>query len=539
MTIFKYLLVAFILFHRAFLPSEEANEKNKVTNSRPIIYLQPNTTQIFTELYQAYGLLNPPQRTFFESALYLDQSTPPSILPLQLSNQAIFDHASQVLSEFHKGMNDLELYVDSSKPKPFFYTGCGSKQLIVALVYGIAMSEPKKKFLFVEQIPYYSGHPNAVAGLFKYPNARFLGFHELSEIVREPDEVLVEFVTSPNNPDGKFRKPLTDAQIIIADFVFASSAFGNDENGYREKNIEWIKQARTAGKHVFSLNSASKQFGKTGTRCGYIWYPMYDTYAASIFKNFFNFISFSTVAAGTTGLAEFLNLIKAFLDFPDTAHALRKDCNKSLIRRHELVQKEILNRYPDSTVVSIPGSPTFFAKIKDSRIPNKRASDVILEDLAVAVNHGEPMGENNEFIRLNLSGYSQLLVEFLNRLAGKSKYHIEDLLFTSRQVCSHSEITAKEGKNILYVANPSVCLINANASRGPIDILFPPFIDFEISKIITVKKIDPTDNPVTIRTENFTKTLKEHEETLNVQWLQPSYLQGRWQIVDSEDEERN
>ncbi len=79
----------------------------------------------------------------------------------------------------------------------------------------------------------------------------------------------------------------------------------------------------------------------------------------------------------------------------------------------------MLNRYPGSTVISIPGSPTFFAKMKDSRVPAKKASDVLLEDLNVAVNNGEPMGESNEFIRLNLSGYSGLIVEFLNRLAGK------------------------------------------------------------------------------------------------------------------------
>ena len=139
-----------------------------------------------------------------------------------------------------------------------------------------------KNFSFVEQAPFYLGHPNAVTGIFNYPNARFLAFHDPSEIAASPGEVLVEFVTSPNNPDGKFRKPLTQAQIIIADFVFASSAFGDDGKGYVDKNIAWIKEARSQVERVFSFNSASKQFGKTGARCGYIWYPIYDPYAALI-----------------------------------------------------------------------------------------------------------------------------------------------------------------------------------------------------------------------------------------------------------------
>lgn len=425
MKIYKVLVVCVLcLLGLAFVTGVEEKTEDKPS----VIYLQPNITQIFNELYDAYGLSHPPAKTFFDDAVYLDQSIPPTIIPMQPSNQVIFDEASSTLSEFHKRVRDLELYIDPNKPKPFFYTASGSKHLIVALVYGIAMAEPDKKFLFVEQVPYYSGHPNAVSGIFKYPNARFMSFHEPSEVKPEPGEILVEFVTSPNNPDGKFRKPLTNAQTIIADFVFASSAFGNDGTGYLDQNIEWVRQARAQGKHVFSFNSASKQFGKTGARCGYIWYPMDDPYAAKIFGKFFGFISQSTVAGGTIGLAEFLNLIKAFLDLPDAGKSLRDDCRNSLMKRHELVAKEMGIRFPGSTIISIPGSPTFFAKIKDSRIPNKRASDVILEDFAVSVNSGDPMGETNEFIRLNLSGASQNLVTFLNRLAGQNRYKISDVL---------------------------------------------------------------------------------------------------------------
>lgn len=119
-------------------------------DKHPVIYLQPNTTQVFTELYQAYGLLSPPERTFFENALYMDQSTIPSILPMQPSNQAILEHADQVLSEYHRRVGDFELYIDPTKPEPFFYKAVGSKHLLVALAYAIATSESDKKFVFAE-----------------------------------------------------------------------------------------------------------------------------------------------------------------------------------------------------------------------------------------------------------------------------------------------------------------------------------------------------------------------------------------------------
>jgi aspartate/methionine/tyrosine aminotransferase len=399
----------------------------------PLLYFQPNITPLFTELYEDYSLQHPPSKTLFDEAIYLDQSTPVSILPLQPSNQAVFKHTSDVLTAFHKKVGDFELYVDPNKPSPLFYTASGSKQLIVALVYAIVMSEPNKKFLFVEKSPFYSGHPNAVSGIFHYPNARFLAFHEPSEIALQPGEELVEFVTSPNNPDGKFRKPLTDARIIIADFVFASSAFGSDGTGYLENNLEWLRSARAADKHVFSFNSASKQFGKTGARCGYIWYPIYDPYAKSLFKNFFGFISSSTVAAGTVGLANFLDLIEAFLDMPDTGAMLRQDAKKSLEKRHTLIAEEFVKRYPGSTTLSIPGSPTYFAKVMNKKVPDKKASELLFDDLNISVNSGDTMGETAEFVRLNLCSDSASLVELLNRLAGEKKYTAKDVFFSSKQ----------------------------------------------------------------------------------------------------------
>ncbi|MCB1113019.1 MAG: aminotransferase class I/II-fold pyridoxal phosphate-dependent enzyme [Chlamydiia bacterium] len=514
-----------VLFHCSFINAE-------VEEAQPVIYLQPNTTQLFTELYQAYGLQSPPKRTFFESALYLDQSTPPSILPLQPSNAVIFDHADQVLSQFHARVKDLELYIDPSKPKPFFYTATGSKHLIVALVFAIVKSEPDTKFAFAEQVPYYSGHPNAVTGIFDYPNARFIAFENPSEIKLEPDEELVEIVTSPNNPDGKFREPQTDAEIIMADFVFASSAFGRDGTGYVDQNIEWLRKARANGKHVFSFNSASKQFGKTGARCGYMWYPLYDEYAALIFKKFYNFISCSTVAGSSTGLADFLDLIKAFIDLSDTGISLRKDAHESLISRHELVEKELLTRYPGSTVISIPGSPTLFAKINDPRIPNERASDVILKDLNVAVNNGEPMGETNDFVRLNLSGYSILIAQFLNRLAGENKYTEQDVLTLSTHQCAHSTICSNGSSQTEHFVNPGDCNIEVDASKGPITVWLPKFFDYLKSEVVTIQKIDSSENPVVIKSDSFIRPLEHNHQNIKVQWTQPDYSHGHWNVIE-------
>ena len=528
-----YIIILFICLFSCSLSEAKADEDQEA--ARQVLYFQPNTTQIFTELYQAYGLLYPPQKTFFEKALYLDQSIPPFTQPLQPSNQAIFDHANRLLGEFHKRVGDYELYVDPKQPKPFFYTALGSKQLIVALVYAIALSEPEKKFLFVEQIPFYSGHPNAVTGLFTYPNARFQAFHDPAEIKKQPGEHLVEFVTSPNNPDGKFRKPLTEAEILIADFVFASSAFGekgkdHQEDNIAEKNIAWVRKAREQGKHLFAFNSASKQFGMTGTRCGYIWYPLYDPYAASIFNKFFQFISYSTVAGSTSGLADFLNLIEAFLQMPDAGAALRRDAHRSLIKRHELIAGTLKAAYPGSLVSSIPGSPTLFAQLKDKRIPQKKAADLLLEDWGIVVNTGEPMGGTPAHIRMNLSGYSEDLAEFLNRLSGEEKYKAQDLLLVSKSSCSHRTLASQKKQKTTYVVNPGDCFIHADASKGVIELLLSPFIDYKASLPVTIRKEDESNHPVIIVADPFSIVLRKPQESAQLEWSQPHYLNGEWKI---------
>lgn len=196
-----------------------------------------------------------------------------------------------------------------------------------------------------------------------------------------------------------------------------------------------------------------------------------------------------------------------------------------------IAEREVLGRYPDSKVLSIPGSPTFFAKINDPRIPNKKASDVIFDDLNVVVNNGEPMGETNEFVRLNLCGYSQILAEFFNRLAGQAKYKIEDVLVATARECPHSFICASGSQKTRYFVNPGDCLLQADALKGPIEIIFPSFIDYERSYEIVVKKIDSSDHPVVIKTDTFSHTLKTSGETLKMQWTQPFYLNGRWQMI--------
>ncbi|MGQ3887948.1 aminotransferase class I/II-fold pyridoxal phosphate-dependent enzyme [Legionella sp. CNM-1927-20] len=516
--VLKFSTTLFLLF--LFIKLSHASE--------PLVYLRPNETPMFTELYQRYGLLNPPAVHVYDSAVYIGQpgEKGPLVIP---SSEAFFNDVEQTLRAYHARLGNQELFLNPNETKPIFCPSNGSLQIIFGLVYAIAMSEPQKHFLFVEKIPFYSFHEHAIS-YRPYPNARFQGFNDPSEIKLNSGETLVEFVTSPNNPDGKFRKPYTQASIIIADFVFASPSYGSDGTGYIKENLAWIAKARSEGKHVFAFNSVSKALGKPGYRLGYTWFPMSDAYAASIFHNFFSYIWKLTVGTSTPGTAEALNLISALLSLPDAGQSLRNDAFKTIVKRHDIVKAELLKRYPGTEVTSIAGSPTLFARLHTPDDIKMTGEDILFKDLNVAVDNGNTMGATDNFVRINLCGYSGDLAEFLNRLANSKKYQANDLLVSSANHCSHTTIHSNENTN--YVVKPSDCNIDIDAQAGNIQITLPQFINYQSSNLITIRKIDNSNHSITVQANKFTMALKKKDEQLRIQWTQPFFLNGQWRTIN-------
>lgn len=512
----NFLRVAIVLWFLLTMVSANAFE--------PLVYLRPNETPMFTELYQRYGLLNPPAIHVYDSSVYLGQPGEKSLLIP--SSEAFFNDVDQTLQAYHSRVGNKGLFLDPHETKYVFCPSNGSLQIIFALVYAIAMSEPQKHFLFVEKIPFYSFHEHAV-NFRAYPNARFQGFHDPSEIQLKPDETLVEFVTSPNNPDGTFREPYTNAKIIIADLVFSSPSYGSDGTGYVKENLAWISKAKSEGKHVLAFNSVSKALGKPGYRLGYMWFPMSDSYAASIFHNFFSYVWKLTVGESTPGVAEALNLMSALAATPDAGQSLRTDAFNTIVKRHNIVKEEFLKRYPGTEVISIPGSPTFFAKLNTPAVKNTTAAKVLFNDLNVAVDNGNTMGATDSFVRINLCGYSGDLAEFLNRLVNSKKYTADELIVSSAHHCTHKTIISRD--NVYYAANPNDCDIDVDAHDANVEILLPPFINYQKSNLITIKKTDSTNHVVTVRTNKQMTLLKEQNTQLRFLWTQPFFLNGQWQ----------
>ena len=134
--------------------------------------------------------------------------------------------------------------------------------------------------------------------------------------------------------------------------------------------------------------------------------------------------------------------------------------------------------------------------------------------------------------QFNLCGYSNDLAEFLNRLAQEKKYQAKDLLVTSANHCTETTIQAQD--NNTYVANLNDCNINVDARNNDVTIILPRFINYQASNLISIKKMDNTDHIVTIQADNIKITLKKANEQSQLQWTQPFFLHGQWQVTKSE-----
>lgn len=485
-----------------------------------VIDLTTNVSQIFTELYECYSILTNPPKNVFENSLYLDGIQASSI-KMRMNDDLI---------KYHTKEGTLDLYINpfESIEDQIFVAGNGSTQLYKGLVYAIVTSHPDKEFLFVQKIPYFSGHRDAVEKVFQYPNAKYQGYRDPSEIIHEPGLIIVEYVTSPNNPNGEFRRPETDPDIILGDFVFTSTSFGTDGTGYINRNLQWLSEYREKGTTILSYNSASKQFGHTGDRWGYMWFPLYDEFALTIYDKLNNFLAI-TVGSNLHGPSHFLDLLPPLTK---KGVKLRKDANKSLKERMSILSNAITTRYPDSLITSLPGSPTLFAQINDPRIGAKTAAEIIFEDTNVETVNGTVYGEDDTYVRVNIMAYSQDLSNFANRLIEKEKYTKRDMLVCSE--CNRKNcllVCGNKYKTTKYVVNPNDRCIVVDATDGKVCIFLPQFLGYEPKLRLKIKRKDASEHKVKIHSDFFCLKLMNCGH-ISLIWQQPFYQDGEWKIDD-------
>ncbi len=81
-----------------------------------------------------------------------------------------------------------------------------------------------------------------------------------------------------------------------------------------------------------------------------------------------------------------------------------------------------------------------------------------------------------------------------------------------------TQVYGEGSSQTLYIVKPSDSIIEVDASRGNVEVILPAFIDYEISNVMIVKRLDASDRIVTVKSENFADTL-ETSESISMQGL--------------------
>lgn len=525
-------------------------KKNKDPKLNPTIpiYLSFDDVQLFTEFYTQYGLLVNPELNVMEDALYTVQFKTP-LEPLDLFQQSTKNYLEQtktILENYFQQQGSLDLYKDPKLTDTFFQTGNGSTHIYNALFYsfnqkGLAAG---KTYVFAAKIPYFAGFPGvfgtvngAPGGFFPFNNIRFQGYSNPADVTTnlQPNEILIELITSPNNPTGVCQAPdpAFDGirQAIVADFVYSSTCYGPiGTGGCVASNLAWLATYRDQVP-VYSYNTSSKPFGRSGDRCGFIWNDPADLVTN---LNIFLWLAITSQGNSISGANHLLNLVQELLKRPDQADALHNDFFNTIAKRHQLCATELQARYPGTTISSIPGSPCLFASLPAALIGTTPAFQFIFNDVNTGTQDGALFGEPSNpdtFFRVSLSGASEIFAEFLNRLAGFDKYTVNDVFMSSAHECPCVTVDAEKCCGNAYVVVPGNCKVLVNASHGSVKITLPPFTNYISSQVITIKRIDNSKHKVTVTSDAFSTKLDDNKGCIKVQWTQPFYLNGTWKIV--------
>lgn len=180
------------------------------------------------------------------------------------------DYGPHMENEVRKMIKDIGRYIPSKEDHILF--GNGSTNLIYTIIHIFARYIGTKHVVVTEQSPYYDAHKH----IAEENGCEWIPSENLNR-ENTKQKFLIEIITSPNNPDGEFRKPFKGfiPHVIIADLVY-DWPWTMDPKCSEKKfsNQVWMDEYNIKGSLIFPINSFSKSFGLAGQRCGFVFWPI-------------------------------------------------------------------------------------------------------------------------------------------------------------------------------------------------------------------------------------------------------------------------
>ncbi|KAL6983736.1 L-tryptophan--pyruvate aminotransferase [Sarracenia purpurea var. burkii] len=281
--------------------------------------------------------------------------------------------------------------------------GTGSTQLIQAALYALSSPDAPEPTSVVSAAPYYSCYPE-ITGFLRSGLYEWAGDSQSFE----KDGACIEFVTSPNNPDGAIRDGIVKAgqAKLVHDLAYYWPHY---------------TPITAPADHDIMLFTVSKCSGHAGSRIG--WALVKDIDVA---RKMMKFIQISTIGVSKESQLRAAKILAAITD-----SCKYSDSNNFFKYSHNLMEKkwkklrQVVGRDGSFSVPEYPQGRCLFTGELTETYPayawmkcNKNVEDfeTFLREQKIIGRGGSRFGSDPMYVRLSMMGREEDFDIFLERL---------------------------------------------------------------------------------------------------------------------------
>ncbi|KAI3914297.1 hypothetical protein MKW92_037375 [Papaver armeniacum] len=304
-----------------------------------------------------------------------------------------YENGTFISKELERHIRKLHGMVgNANSTGKFMVFGAGSTQLLNAAIYALSPQDPPSPTRIVGSIPFFPVYKSQTE-FYNSKNFEWEGDTSIWKKKLLPPSVnFIEFVTSPNNPDGKLKDPVLRQ---------GQSVKTINDHAYYWPHYTAIQAPANEDLMIFTL---SKLTGHGSSRFG--WALIKDQL---VYEKFLNYMLLNSMGVSRDTQLRALKLLKVLLgdgkEFFEFGHRTTRT-------RWESLNKVISTSKRFSLQKLIPGYSTYFrnitapspayAWIKCEKEEDENCYEALLRDGGIIGRSGSFFNAENRYVRLSL-----------------------------------------------------------------------------------------------------------------------------------------
>ncbi|MCL7042726.1 hypothetical protein MKW94_001722 [Papaver nudicaule] len=308
-----------------------------------------------------------------------------------------YEHGTFISKELERHLQELHAMVgNANSTGKFLVFGAGSTQLLNAAIYALSPEDPPSPTRIVGSIPFYPLYKSQT-DFFNSKNFEWEGDTSMWKNTSLPSGYnssmnFIEFVTSPNNPDGKLKDP------VLLEGPSVRTIF---DHAYYWPHYTAIPAPANEDLMIFTL---SKLTGHASSRFG--WALIKDQ---GVYERFINYMTLNSFGVSRDTQLRTLKLLKVVLgsgkelfDFGHRTTRTRwESLNKVISASRRFSLQKLIPQYSTYFQNFTAPSPAY-AWVKCEREEDEDCYEALLRDGGIIGRSGSIFHAENRYVRLSL-----------------------------------------------------------------------------------------------------------------------------------------